>query len=115
MTYLWQCWLYGKRRDKRFRDFRFWEKEIDVNLKLRRDLDYYNEELVKVVEKYINYSQKIFLILHNSSGQQFKTTLKLLKQKWNVEVKTVELKVPTSAQGIHGRKKKHLYLLEIKN
>jgi len=115
MTYLWQCWLYGKRRDKRFRDFRFWEKEIDVNSKLRRGLDYYNEELVKVVEKYMNCSWKIFLILHNSSGQQFKTTLKLLRQKWNVKVKTLELKVPTSAQGIHGRKKKHLYLLEIKN
>ncbi|WP_456329935.1 hypothetical protein [Archaeoglobus sp.] len=115
MTYLWQCWLYGKKRDKRFRDFRFWKKEIDVNLKLRRDLSYYNEELAKVVGKYMDYSKKIFLILHNSIGYQFKTTLKLLKEKWDVEVKTVELKVPTSAQGIHGRKKRHLYLLEIKN
>jgi len=114
MTYLWQCWLYGKKRDKRFRDFRFWEKEIDVNLKLGRSLEYYNEELVKVVEKYMNYSKKIFLMLYNSNEEQFKTTLKLLKQKWNVEIKPIELKVPSSAQGIHGRKKKYLYLLKIK-
>ncbi len=115
MTYLWQCWLYGKKRDRRFKDFRFWKKEIDVNLKLKRGLDYYNQELIKVIDKYMNYSQKIYLVLHNSRRQEFKTTLNLLRQKWNVEVKTVELKVPTSAQGIHGRKKKHLYLLKIKN
>lgn len=114
MTYLWQCWLYGKQRDKRFRDFRFWKKEIDINSKLDRGLGYYNEELMKIVEKYTGYTQKVLLMLHNSSGQQFKTTLELLKQRWDVEVKAVELKVPTSAQGIHGRKKRCLYLLEIR-
>lgn len=115
MTYLWQCWLYGKQRDKRFRDFRFWKKEIDVNSKLDRDLSYYNKELMKIVEKYMDHTQRILLMLHNSSGQQFKTTLELLKQRWSVKVKTIELKVPTSAQGIHGRRKRYLYLLEVRD
>ena len=114
MTFLWQCWLYGKEKDKRFSDFSYWKKEIDVNHKVNRNLEYFNSELEKVVEKYLNFAPTIYLILHNSVKQQFKTTLQILQEKWDVEIKKIMLQVPTSAQGIHGKKKKYLYLLKIK-
>jgi len=113
MTFLWQCWLYGKKRDKRFKDFSFWKKEIDVNPILGRDLTKFNEEILNVVSKYLDYTSKTYLILHNSNRRQFNSTLRLLKKYWNIKLDKVKLGVPTSAQGIHGKRKKYLYLLTI--
>lgn len=117
LTYLWQLWLYGKKKDKRFDDFSFWNRLIDVNTRLGRNLEHYNNSIVELMDNYSKYltkKGKLILMLHSSNKDVLNSTLEKLKSNFrDIKVEKANLRVTSSAQGIHGRIKKHLYLVNL--
>lgn len=115
LTYLWQLWLKGRYNDKRFTDFSYWIKEIDVNPRLGRNLSYYVEEIAQVTYKYMNFlsnNGRLILILHSSNKKVFNETIKQIeKYVGSLRYRMITTNIPSSAQGIHGKRKQKLYLL----
>ena len=118
LTFLWNVWLRGHYNDKRFTDVDFWKKEIDVNPRLGRDTYAYIDELFNIVKKYfkmLNKDGKLVLIMHATNYAFLKSLIKKLEEElFSVTVKKVYTRIPSSTQGIHGRKKRKLYLIKIK-
>lgn len=118
LYYLWQKWLEGRLSDARFRDFNHWKNEISVNNRVGRDLDYYNNSISEVVFSYAKILRrhgKLVLILHNRDLAVLERTVKDIKEKlrgFRIKSKCEWPRVPSSMQGIHGRKK-FIYILRI--
>ena len=119
LTYLWQLWLRGRYNDERFTDFSYWKNEIDINLRVGRDLAHYIEEIARTTSKYarvLSSNGKLFLILHNSDLRILNETIRRIKEYvGSIQHQEITVKVPSSAQGIHGKRKRKLYLLTITN
>jgi len=117
LTYLWQLWLKGRCNDKRFTDFSYWKNELDVNLRVGRDLAHYIEEIAQITSKYtraLSKNGKLFLILHNSDLRILNETINHIKERiGSIQRQEITVKVPSSAQGIHGKHKQKLHLLVI--
>ena len=119
LTYLWQLWLRGRYNDERFMDFSYWKNEIDINLRVGRDLTHYIEEIARTISKYarvLSSNGKLFLILHNSDLRILNETIRRIKEYvGSIQHQEIMVRVPSSAQGIHGKRKRKLYLLTIIN
>ena len=119
LTYLWQLWLKGRYNDKRFIDFNYWMHELDVNPRLGRNLSYYMKEIAQVASKYtklLSNNGRLILILHNSNKKVFNETIEQMKKYvGSLQYREIAVKVPSSAQGIHGKRKQKLYLLLFSN
>ncbi len=118
LTYLWQHWLRGKYNDWRFTDFNYWMNEIDVNPRVGRSVAYYVEELARVVSRYtelLSNGGKLLLILHSNDLKILNEIVKRIKEHTNsmIQRQEITIKIPSSAQGIHGKRKQELYLLTI--
>jgi hypothetical protein len=115
LTYFWQKWLEGRYGDERFRDYDYWKDEICVNERVGKDLNWYHVQLYKVIQHYMNKSDKIILILHNRNKNVLKETVKGIKRilgtRFIIKSEYVLPKVLSSTQGLHGHKK---YLCMIK-
>jgi len=115
LTYLWQLWLKGRYNDKRFTDFNYWEREIDVNLRVGRNINSYIESLAQIVFRYTKMLSKdgrLFLILHSSNQMELSKAIEHIKKYVNsIQYQEVLVKIPSSAQGIHRKPKQKLYLL----
>jgi 16S rRNA G966 N2-methylase RsmD len=119
LTYLWQKWLEGSFSDARFNDYSYWSREICVNRRTGKDLEWYNTKLCDVVSNYVNCLNKggkVILILHNRDKHLLNETIKRIGEciSGSFALKTSYLspKIPSSAQGLHGRKK-YLCILKI--
>jgi len=118
LYYFWQKWLEGKFSDIRFRDFSYWKNEISINNRVGHDLDYYNNSISEIVLSYAKILKKhgkLVLILHNRDLTILERTVKNIKEKLHeFGIKSIceWPKVPSSTQGIHGRKK-FLYILRV--
>jgi DNA-directed RNA polymerase subunit RPC12/RpoP len=117
LCYIWQKWLEGRFRDKRFTDYSYWKKEIDVNPNAGRDEDYYISEVCGIVKKYLSYVKPdgmLVLILHNRDEMVLRRTLEPIRKLSSTLTISRHLPhIPSSFQGIHG-KRKHLYLIRIR-
>ena len=117
LTYLWQLWLKGRFNDKRFVDFNYWKYELDVNPRLGRTLSYYIGEIAQVVHRYIEFlsdSGRLVLILHNSNKSALNETINQIREYvGSLRYRRITTNIPSSAQGIHGKRKQSLYLLLI--
>ncbi|MEB3797582.1 MAG: hypothetical protein G5Z42_02020 [Caldisphaeraceae archaeon] len=115
LTYLWQLWLKGRYNDRRFNDFNYWTREIDVNPRLGRNLSCYMNEMARVVSRYTNLLSRdgrLVLILHSSSKRVLNETIRQVKKYVSsLQYREIVAKIPSSAQGIHGKRKQKLYLL----
>lgn len=112
LTYLWQKWLEGNYKDSRFKYYDYWNKEICINRKVGKDLQWYNTKLYELVSCYTNRLHKggkAILILHNKDKDLLKTTVRRIREVIgnNFVLKTSYKfpKVPSSTQGLHGYKK----------
>jgi hypothetical protein len=119
LTYLWQKWLEGSCNDARFTDYSYWSREICVNRKIGKDLEWYNTKLCETVSNYVNCLSKggkVILILHNRNKHLLNETIKRINESINGDftLKTSYKfpKMPSSTQGLHGRKK-YLCILKI--
>jgi hypothetical protein len=119
LTYLWQKWLEGRYGDARFRCYSYWNKEICVNRKVGKDLDWYNAKLCEIVSNYVNCLCKggrVILILHNKDKHLLKETIRRLKKDvgngFAFKTNYMFPKIPSSTQGLHGHKK-YLCILKI--
>ena len=118
LCYLWQKWLQGRLDDERFKDFEYWKNELSINNRVGRDLNFYNDNISRIVLNYaeiLNRHGKLVLILHNRDPKILSETVKSVKEKlhnFKLKIKCEWPRVPSSAQGIHGRKK-FLYILQI--
>ncbi|MEM4000229.1 MAG: hypothetical protein QXW86_05515 [Saccharolobus sp.] len=119
LTYLWQKWLEGKSGDKRFTDYDYWKDEICVNKRIGKDLKWYNTQLHRVINCYINCLHKggkILLILHNKDRNLLNSTVKEIKEgvEGKIEIGYSFPRIPSSAQGLHGHRK-YLCLIKIRH
>jgi len=112
MTYLWQKWLEGSCKDFRFKDYHYWKDEICVNKKVGKDLGLYTTQLYEVISCYsrcLKKNGKIILILHNRDKDTLRKTIKGIKKVvgdcFIIRTKYEFPKIPSSTQGLHGRKK----------
>jgi hypothetical protein len=119
LTYLWQKWLEGGCNDARFRRYDYWSKEICINRKVGKDLEWYNAKLCELVSNYVNCLRKggkVVLILHNKDKHLLKETIRKIKKGigngFMLKTSYRFPKIPSSAQGLHGRKK-YLCILKI--
>jgi len=119
LTYLWQKWLEGSYSDARFKHYDYWNREICVNRKFGKDLEWYNNKLCEVVSCYVNRlhkNGKAILILHNKDRNLLEKTVNKIKKvvgsDFTFKVKYKFPKVPSSTQGLHGHKK-YLCVLKI--
>jgi hypothetical protein len=119
VTYLWQKWLEGSCNDTRFRCYDYWSKEICINRKVGKDLEWYNIKLCEVVSNYVERlrkSGKAILILHNKDKHLLKETITKIKKNIGsgFTFKTIYEfpKIPSSTQGLHGHRK-YLCILKI--
>jgi DNA modification methylase len=119
LTYLWQKWLEGSCNDTRFRCYDYWSKEICINRKVGKDLEWYNTKLCEVVSNYVERlrkSGKAILILHNKDKHLLKETIRKIKKNIGsgFTFKTIYEfpKIPSSTQGLHGHRK-YLCILKI--
>ena len=119
LTYPWQKWLEGSLNDVRFKDYNYWKNEICVNKKISKDLEWYNAKLYEIVSNYVNClckDGKIILILHNKNKRLLNETIRKIKEgisdgfMFNVSYEFS--RIPSSTQGLHGRKK-YLCILKI--
>lgn len=63
----------------------------------------------------LNKDGKLVLIMHATNYAFLKSLIKKLEEElFSVTVKKVYTRIPSSTQGIHGRKKRKLYLIKIK-
>jgi len=115
LTYLWQLWLKGRYSDRRFTDFSFWQREIDVNPRVARGLDDYIKMIAQVISKFTNMlsaNGKLFMILHNSDALIISKTVEYVKESVrSIQYREVPVRIPSSAQGIHKKPKHKLYLI----
>jgi len=119
LTYLWQKWLEGKSGDKRFTDYDYWKDEICVDKRIGKDLKWYNTQLHRVINCYINCLHKggkILLILHNKDRNLLNSTVKEIKEgvEGKIEIGYSFPRIPSSAQGLHGHRK-YLCLIKIRH
>jgi hypothetical protein len=119
LTYLWQKWLEGSCNDTRFSTYDHWKKEICVNRKVGKNLEWYNAKLCEIVTNYINHLRKdgkIILILHNKDKHLLKETIRKIKEGigdgFMLHSSYDFPKIPSSTQGLHKRKK-YLCILKI--
>ena len=118
LCYLWQKWLQGSHNDMRFEDFEYWKNVISINSRIGHDLNFYNNNISRIVLCYagtLTKHGKLVLILHNKDPAILNETVKSIKEKlhdFKVKSSCEWPQVPSSAQGIHGRKK-FLYILKI--
>lgn len=118
MTYLWQKWLEGSYGDARFSDYEFWKNEININKRLGKTLDWYNYKLAKLASGYasrLKRGGKLILILHNKDIEILRSTIQTIEQNLEGIFTKQEYLVPTapsSAQGLH-RRKKYLLIMNI--
>ena len=119
LTYLWQKWLEGSCNDIRFNDYSYWSKEICVNRKVGKDLEWYNTKLCEIVSNYVNClckGGKVLLILHNRDKNLLNETIRRVKESigsdFTIKTSYKFPKMPSSTQGLHGHKK-YLCILKI--
>jgi hypothetical protein len=119
LTYLWQKWLEGSCNDARFRDYDYWSKEICVNKKVGKDLEWYDAKLCEIVSNYVDClckGGKAVLILHNKDEYLLKETIRKIKKNigngFAFKTSYEFPKIPSSTQGLHGHKK-YLCILKI--
>jgi len=119
LTYLWQKWLEGSCNDIRFKYYDYWEKEICVNRRIGKDLEWYNTKLCEIVSSFANRLHKdgkAILILHNKDRNLLKTTVRKIKKfvgnDFMFKTSYKFPRIPSSTQGLHGHKK-YLCLLKI--
>jgi hypothetical protein len=119
LTYLWQKWLEGNYNDVRFKYYDYWNREICVNRKTDKDLEWYNTKLCEVVLYYANRihkNGKVILILHNKDRNLLKRTIRKIKKVvGNDFMFKTSYKfpgIPSSTQGLH-KHKKYLCILKI--
>lgn len=112
LTYFWQKWLEGNCNDVRFRCYDYWNKEICVNRKIGKDLQWYEAKLCEVVSCYtkrLHKKGKVILILHNKDRNLLKKTIRKIKKaagnKFMFTINYKFSKIPSSTQGLHGHKK----------
>lgn len=120
LTYLWQKWLEGSYNDVRFKYYDYWNKEICVNRKIGKDLQWYEAKLYEVVSRYVKRLRKkgkIILILHNKDKDLLKKTVREIKEVvgngFTFTTRYNFPKIPSSTQGLH-RRKKYLCIVKIK-
>ena len=120
LTYLWQKWLEGRYMDPRFRDYGYWRKEISINRKVGKDLQWYINKLREVIICYtsrLHKGGKIVLILHNRDRNVLEATIREIRESlennFTFETSYETPKVPSSTQGLH-KHKKYLYIVRIK-
>jgi len=119
LTYLWQKWLEGGCSDARFNDYSYWSREVCVNRKIGKDLEWYNTKLCETVSNYVNCLSKggkVILILHNRNKHLLNETIKRISESisgdFTLKTSYKFPKMPSSTQGLHGRKK-YLCILKI--
>jgi len=119
LTYLWQKWLEGNYRDERFKYYDYWNKEICVNRKVGKDLQWYNSKLCELVSCYVNRlnrNGKVILILHNRDRDLLRRTVRKIKEavgnSFVFKISYEFPRIPSSTQGLH-RHKKYLYIVKI--
>jgi len=120
LTYLWQSWLVGSLKDRRFTDFNYWSSEIVVNSRINKSVEEYNRAITKVTKKMLRLLTKkgrIVMILHSSQPRLINSTIKSVKRevKSSLAISKIRVKIPSSAQGIHGRGKNCFYIIRISN
>ncbi len=119
LTYLWQKWLEGNYNDARFKCYDYWNKEICVNRKIGKGLEWYNTKLSEVVSCYVNHLRnngKSILILHNKDRNLLRRTVRKIKKVvgngFMFKTSYKFPRIPSSTQGLHGRRK-YLCILKI--
>jgi len=118
LHYLWQKWLYGKLGDERFSDFDYWKYEISINNRVGHDFGYYEKSLSEIVSSYVKILRnrgRLVLILHNRDEAVLEKTVNKIKEGLHgvkIRSKVSWPRVPSSTQGIHGRRK-FLYILRV--
>jgi hypothetical protein len=119
LTYLWQKWLEGSCNDARFKCYDYWSREICVNRRVGKDLEWYNTKLYEIVSNYANRlckGGKAVLILYNKDKHILEETIRKIKEDIGNDFmfKTSYRfpKIPSSTQGLHGRKK-YLCILKV--
>jgi len=115
LTYLWQLWLRGRYNDRRFIDFDFWQREIDVNPRVGRNIDSYIKMLTHVTSRFVNLlstNGKLIMILHNSNSAILNKAIEYIKKSINsIQHQEVPVRITSSAQGIHRKFKHKLHLI----
>ncbi|MGY0287594.1 MAG: hypothetical protein ACUX7D_02325 [Candidatus Methanodesulfokora washburnensis] len=119
LTYLWQKWLEGSYGDIRFKCYDYWNKEICVNRRVGKDLEWYNTKLCEIVSNYANCLRrggKVILILHNKDKSLLRKTIRKIKKcvgnDFTLKTSYEFPEIPSSTQGLHGRRK-YLCILRI--
>jgi DNA modification methylase/DNA-directed RNA polymerase subunit RPC12/RpoP len=120
LTYLWQKWLEGRYKDKRFSDYLFWKKEINVNERIGKDIEWYHSRLYEAISSYTKLLKrhgKLMLMIHNKDRKLLNETVNNLKKnlgsEYTFDVKFHSPQIPSSTQGLHGNKK-YLCIVRIK-
>lgn len=119
LTYLWQKWLEGNYGDVRFKYYDYWDREICINRKIGKDLEWYDAKLCEIVSCYVNRlhkNGKAILILHNRDRDLLKRTIEKIKKvigsDFVLKTSYKSPGIPSSTQGLH-KHKKYLCILKI--
>ncbi len=120
LTYLWQKWLEGDYNDERFKYYDYWNKEICLNRKIGKDLQWYTRKLYELLLCYVNRLRKggkAILILHNKDENLLKRTVSevrdIVGNDFAFTTTYIFPRIPSSTQGLHGHRK-YLCIVKIK-
>ena len=119
LTYVWQLWLEGRLRDRRFTDYSYWKNEIVINPKIGKGINEYLNDLEEVFSKYssmLNTNGRLVLILHHRKHtyvQRIVTRLRNNTRK--IELIKQSISTPSSMKGILRKKNSFIYILLLHN